>query len=53
MSVREVGARLVLDMKDAEAKIKQLEKELKDIEKAKLKFDANTNELQKIKARLE
>ena len=53
MSVREVGARLVLDIKDAEAKIKQLEKELKDIEKAKLKFDANTNELEKIKARLE
>ena len=53
MSVREVGARLVLDIKDAEAKIKQLEKELKDIEKAKLKVDANTNELEKIKARLE
>ena len=53
MSVREVGARLVLDIKDAEAKIKQLEKELKDIEKSKLKFDANTNELEKIKARLE
>ena len=53
MSVREVGARLVLDIKDAEAKIKQLEKELKDIEKAKIKVDANTNELEKIKARLE
>lgn len=53
MSVREVGARLVLDIKDAKAKIKQLEKELKDIEKAKLKFDASTNELEKIKARLE
>lgn len=53
MSVREVGARLVLDIKDAEAKIKQLEKELKDIEKAKLKFDASTNELERIKARLE
>lgn len=53
MSVREVGARLFLDIKDAEAKIKQLEKELKDIEKAKLKVDANTNELEKIKARLE
>lgn len=53
MSVREVGARLVLDIKDAEAKIKQLEKELKEIEKVKLKFDANTNELERIKARLE
>lgn len=53
MSVREVGARLVLDIKDAEAKIKQLEKELKDIEKAKLKFDANTQELERIKVRLE
>ena len=53
MSVREVGARLVLDIKDAEARIKQLEKELKEIEKVKLKFDANTNELERIKARLE
>lgn len=53
MSVREVGARLVLDIKDAEARIKQLEKELKEIEKVKLKFDANTQELERIKARLE
>lgn len=53
MSVRGVGARLVLDIKDAEARIKQLEKELKEIEKVKLKFDANTNELERIKARLE
>ena len=53
MSVREVGARLVLDIKDAEARIKQLEKELKEIEKVKLKFDTNTQELERIKARLE
>lgn len=53
MSVREVGARLVLDIKDAEARIKQLEKQLKEIEKAKLKFEANTQEIERIKARLE
>lgn len=53
MSVREVGARLVLDIKDAEARIKQLEKELKEIEKVKLKFEANTQEIERIKARLE
>lgn len=53
MSIREVGARLVLDIKDAEAKIKQLDKEIKEIEKAKIKFDANTAELDKLKSRLE
>lgn len=52
MSIREVGARLVLDIKDAEAKIKQLDKEIKDIEKAKVKVDANTAELDKLKSRL-
>ncbi len=52
MSVREVGARLVLDIKDAEAKIKQLEKELKAIEKAKVQFAANTAELDRLENRL-
>ncbi len=53
MSIREVGARLVLDIKDAEAKIKELEKEIKSIEKAKLQFEANTQKLEQLKQRLE
>ena len=53
MSIREVGARLVLDIKDAEAKIKELEKEIKNIEKAKLQFEANTQKLEQLKKRLE
>ena len=33
MSVREVGARLVLDIKDAEARLNELERQIKAIEK--------------------
>lgn len=53
MSIREVGARLVLDIKDAEAKIKQLEKEIEKIEKTKIKIDANNAQLEQLKKRLE
>lgn len=53
MSIREVGARLVLDIKDAEAKIKELEKEIKNIEKAKVQFQTNTQKLDQLKRRLE
>ena len=33
MSVREVGARLVLDIKDAKARLNELERQIKAIEK--------------------
>lgn len=52
MSVREVGARLVLDIKDAEARLKELEKQIKQIEKAKIQFAANTAELDRLENRL-
>lgn len=53
MSIREVGARLVLDIKDAEAKIKQIDREIKQIEKAKIQFDINNAKLEQLRQRLE
>lgn len=52
MSVREVGARLILDIKDAKARLKELEKQIKEIEKAKIQFAANTAELDRLENRL-
>lgn len=52
MSVREVGARLVLDIKDAEARLNELERQIKAIEKAKIQFAANTAELDRLENRL-
>lgn len=52
MSVREVGARLVLDIKDAKARLNELERQIKAIEKAKIQFAANTAELDKLENRL-
>lgn len=52
MSVREVGARLVLDIKDAKARLNELERQIKAIEKAKIQFAANTAELDRLENRL-
>lgn len=52
MSVREVGARLVLDIKDAKARLNELERQIKAIEKAKIQFVANTAELDRLENRL-
>lgn len=52
MSVREVGARLVLDIKDAKARLNELERQIKAIEKAKIQFAANTTELDRLENRL-
>lgn len=52
MSVREVGARLVLDIKDAKARLNELERQKKAIEKAKIQFAANTAELDRLENRL-
>ena len=52
MSVREVGARLVLDIKDAKARLNELERQIKAIEKAKIQFAANTVELDRLENRL-
>jgi tape measure domain-containing protein len=52
MSVREVGARLILDIKDAKARLKELEKQIKEIEKAKIQFAANAAELDRLENRL-
>ena len=52
MSVREVGARLVLDIKDAKARLNELERQIKAIEKAKIQFAANTEELDRLENRL-
>lgn len=52
MSVREVGARLVLDIKDAKARFNELERQIKAIEKAKIQFAANTAELDRLENRL-
>lgn len=52
MSVREVGARLVLDIKDAKARLNELERQIKAIEKAKIQFAANTAELERLGNRL-
>lgn len=52
MSVREVGARLVLDIKDAKARLNELERQIKAIEKAKIQFAANTAELDMLENRL-
>lgn len=52
MSVREVGARLVLDIKDAKARLNELERQIKAIEKAKIQFAANTAELNRLENRL-
>ena len=52
MSVREVGARLVLDIKDAKARLNELERQIKAIEKAKIQFASNTAELDRLENRL-
>lgn len=52
MSVHEVGARLVLDIKDAKARLNELERQIKAIEKAKIQFAANTAELDRLENRL-
>lgn len=52
MSVREVGARLVLDIKDAKARLNELERQIKAIEKAKIQFAANNAELDRLENRL-
>lgn len=52
MSVRKVGARLVLDIKDAKARLNELERQIKAIEKAKIQFAANTAELDRLENRL-
>ena len=52
MSVREVGARLVLDIKDAKARLNELERQIKAIEKAKIQFAASTAELDRLENRL-
>lgn len=52
MSVREVNARLVLDIKDAKARLNELERQIKAIEKAKIQFAANTAELDRLENRL-
>lgn len=52
MSVREVGARLVLDINDAKARLNELERQIKAIEKAKIQFAANTAELDRLENRL-
>ena len=52
MSVREVGARLVLDIKDAKARLNELERQIKAIGKAKIQFAANTAELDRLENRL-
>lgn len=52
MSVREVGARLVLDIKDAKARLNELERQIKAIEKDKIQFAANTAELDRLENRL-
>lgn len=52
MSVREVGARLVLDIKDAKARLNELERQIKAIEKAKIQFATNAAELDRLENRL-